>query len=259
MPLGNPRYIKTMYTRAGRGKRKYATYRKWIGKSKASSQAAASAVVKAKPLGLLWKAPPAFVDNKIVRLKYSQQVNLSVTSGVMTYNSFRLNSIYDPDLTGTGAQPRYYDQLLSATGPYLRYRVLGAKVKVTFVNDNSSSGAIGYVGIYARDSTAAAISSTDLTALSELQNAKYAVLGNYNSNAGIIKMVQHYTIAKLMGVTDIADNEDAEAAYNGNPTDSVLLDVYYYPMDGTTTTSIYAIVDIDYIVQLMDLNTVAAS
>lgn len=259
MPLGNPRYIKTSYNRAGKGKRKYFTYKKWVGKSTSPSQAAASAITKAKPLGVLWKAPPAFVDNKIVKLKYHAAANLSVTAGAMTYNSFRLNSIYDPDLTGVGGQPRYYDQLLSATGPYLRYRVLGCKVKIQFVNDNSSAGALGYVGMYARDSTAAAISSVDLTGLTELQNTKYTILGNMNSSKGIRVLKNFYNIAKVMGVQDIADNEDAEGAYNGNPTDSVLLDVYYYPLDGATTTSIYALVDLEYIVQLMDLNTVAAS
>ena len=259
MPLGNPRYIKTSYNRAGKGKRKYFTYKKWIGKSSNPSQAAASAITKAKPLGILWKAPPPFVDNKIVKLKYHAAANLSVTAGAMTYQTFRLNSIYDPDLTGVGGQPRYYDQLLSATGPYLRYRVIGCKVKIQFVNDNTAAGALGYVGMYARDSTAAAISSTDLTGLTELPNTKYTVLGTMNSSKGIIPMKAYWNIAKVMGIQDIADSEDAEGAYNGNPTDSVLLDVYYYPLDGATTTSIYALVDLEYIVQLMDLNTVAAS
>ena len=52
---------------------------------------------------------------------------------------FRGNSLYDPDYTGTGHQPRYYDQL---TPIYGRYKVLSSAITVEMINGAANSGAI---------------------------------------------------------------------------------------------------------------------
>jgi len=70
-------------------------------------------------------------------MRYSDVYYMTSTTGGTAAYTFRMNSMYDVDSTGTGHQPRFFDQLLTATGPYLAYRVLGAKVKMaaTTVND----------------------------------------------------------------------------------------------------------------------------
>lgn len=42
-----------------------------------------------------------------------------------------MNSLYDPDFTGTGGQPFYFDQLSAV---YNRYRVLRAEFSVNIIN-----------------------------------------------------------------------------------------------------------------------------
>jgi hypothetical protein len=49
---------------------------------------------------------------------------------------WNINSLYDPDRTGTGFQPTYFDQLSEIYG---RYRVYGCKVDIKVFNPQSSN------------------------------------------------------------------------------------------------------------------------
>jgi hypothetical protein len=51
--------------------------------------------------------------------------------GTATTQSFRLNACHDIDLSGTGHQPRGYDQLVSSSGPYTKYRVMRNRGRLT--------------------------------------------------------------------------------------------------------------------------------
>ena len=52
------------------------------------------------------------VPNSInVRLRYSDVITLTSTAGSLSKHVFRSNSLFDPDFTGVGHQPMYYDQL----------------------------------------------------------------------------------------------------------------------------------------------------
>lgn len=66
-----------------------------------------------------------FPSRQIVKMKYSQAVQTNAATG---YNwLFNLNSIFDPDRTGTGHQPYGHDTLQSL---YNRYRVISCSYVV---------------------------------------------------------------------------------------------------------------------------------
>ena len=73
-----------------------------------------------------------------VQLHYESLLTLAPGAAVASY-VFRGNSLYDPDYTGTGHQPRYFDQL---TPIYGRYKVLASSIKVELINGNGNSGVI---------------------------------------------------------------------------------------------------------------------
>ena len=73
-----------------------------------------------------------------VDLHYESLVTLMPGAAVASY-VFRGNSLFDPDYTGTGHQPRYYDQL---TPIYGRYKVLRSAITVEMINGSPNSGAI---------------------------------------------------------------------------------------------------------------------
>lgn len=69
-----------------------------------------------------------FPETKIVKLRYAENITLNPGLTTVDSHAFRLNSIYDPDMTGTGNRPRWsstWDTI------YKKYTVIGAKITVT--------------------------------------------------------------------------------------------------------------------------------
>ena len=84
-----------------------------------------------------------------IKLKYCEATTYgpSGANGIDT-NQWRLNSIYDPNLTGVGHQPLNRD---TWSNIFTQYLVVGCDVKVTFVNQDSLLPA--YCGIMWSENT----------------------------------------------------------------------------------------------------------
>jgi hypothetical protein len=71
---------------------------------------------------------------KVATLTYPLYVNPGASvAGVNAYQ-FRMNSLFDPDFTGTGGQPTDFDQWMAL---YTRYRVLSCHIDIDVVNVTS--------------------------------------------------------------------------------------------------------------------------
>lgn len=93
-----------------------------------------------KKINTLWKYTPSAFDNeKIIELPYSIYTSKAVLPLMNAYQQFNINSIYDPDLTGTGNQPLGRDTWCAI---YNYYKVLETHVKCTItpINDDSTGG-----------------------------------------------------------------------------------------------------------------------
>nr|QTE03560.1 MAG: putative capsid protein [Syrmaticus reevesii CRESS-DNA-virus sp.] len=78
-----------------------------------------------------------FPKKIITILRYSEvQVQASTLGGISTY-IYRMNGAFDPDLTGAGHQPMYWD---SYTPIYQNYRVRGARIVVEWSPADSIDG-----------------------------------------------------------------------------------------------------------------------
>lgn len=79
---------------------------------------------------------PTFPNGLIAKHKYSMSKTLQATyvnndiPGT-AQQSFRTASLFDPDRTGGGAQPLFFDEMAAI---YNQYRILGAKCRLRFVN-----------------------------------------------------------------------------------------------------------------------------
>lgn len=81
------------------------------------------------PLGFGGSKQYGVPESIVVRLRYCDVLTLTSTAGSLSKYVFRANSLVDPDFTGTGHQPMYFDQISAL---YENYVVLGAKIKVLF-------------------------------------------------------------------------------------------------------------------------------
>jgi len=106
-----------------------------------------------RPLGPF---PPRFRCT----LTYCDQSTLTApaTTNLSASYRFALNGIYDPNVTGTGHQPMFFDQL---TGLYSLYRVLRARVQVTWTNPTAEGLWCGYRILSSYNTTTSASKSLD--------------------------------------------------------------------------------------------------
>jgi hypothetical protein len=153
------------------------------------------------------------------------------------------NSLFDPDYSGAGHSPRYYDTLVgaaSSNAPYGKYNVVSARLRVEFVNSGSAAAALADVGIFARPAT---VSTLDTSwEMYESPNAVAMALGSGYSDNGIRSLcveLDQKLMTKFQNSKDILDDVDNMGVYNGDPGMEILFDIMYIPLLTSSTNLIY--------------------
>lgn len=82
---------------------------------------------------------PGFPETYRTTLVYNEGITIDPAAGGTAYYSFNANSLYDPNYTGTGHQPLYYDNL---TAIYGRWRVRKCYITVTVLDMFQSNAQI---------------------------------------------------------------------------------------------------------------------
>jgi hypothetical protein len=200
-----------------------------------------------------------FPDNINMKFRYMWYGTLSSTSGAAAQQQFRLNSLYDPDLTGVGGQPRYYDQLLSSSGPYSKYRVVKTHFRVSFMNTNTSNTTIGWGYLRLSDSSAALSPTIDPINYAEAPDMTYGLIQVNSNPTAFLTLSTVVDHAKFYGGRNAYEMDELLADYNANPTDIVYAELGYRPYDLSTSASIKAVVEMVYEVQLTGLINPSAS
>ena len=70
------------------------------------------------------------------RLKYAETINVPIGVGGTGNYLYSCNGMYDPNITGTGHQPMYFDQF---TAMYDHYTVLKSMMKATVVANTTGA------------------------------------------------------------------------------------------------------------------------
>lgn len=120
-------------------------------------KASARSRVRARPriartIGTTLGRSAGFPTKLVFKHKYCEDVQISATAAGVGYFRFRANGMYDPNASGAGHQPSYYDQVSSiynhwvVVGSKLTYRVtpVGTTIQppsklVCYHNDDNSS------------------------------------------------------------------------------------------------------------------------
>jgi hypothetical protein len=198
-----------------------------------------------------------YPDTLNVPFRYADDIILTCTSGAAGQAQFRLNSLFDPDLTGIGNQPRYFDTMCGASSgnaPYSSYRVSRARVRVLIYCMNSSVTGFGH--IYARVSKSSSLLSPtiDVSYYSEGPDIASTLVTNDQSSNNMAVFEFNVNIAKIFGSRNANAMDDLRAEYNANPVDVVFLEIGARPFDITTSTTYRGVVEIIYQTQLSGLN-----
>lgn len=202
-----------------------------------------------------------YPDKLVTKIRYVDTIALSASLDAIGANVFRMNSLFDPDLTGTGHQPMYFDQLCGAVGsaPYSRYRVLSSTMNVTFspkVVTLAGGTVYGPFTCGILTTATSGIYAANASALCEASNCKWTVLGEKNGGNNVKKLSVTYVPSRDLGV-DTGDDTIA-AAYNANPTQVFFASPWKVDQNATGGT-VFALVEIVYNVEFFDRNEVAQS
>jgi len=189
-------------------------------------------------------------------LRYVDWVNLTSTSGGQAYYQFRANSLFDPDLSGTGHQPRFFDQLCASVGPYQTYRVHGISARLVFLPTGAPwAVSAGFTDL----STISYGISGDGIGLSYAEFPGWIGMIIPQSYATPHTMTLKATIAQINNVPEqsVRLEDNYAAAYNANPVDTCYLNIVGNTYGATST--IYVGVFLEFDVTFEDPTLMAAS
>lgn len=183
----------------------------------------------AKATKAIIRQPSGLPDRIFVKLRYRESLTFSQTSGSIGYNIYRGNSLFDPDLTGTGGQPYLYDQWSAF---YNNYRVYGSKVRF----DISGNGGGGFNG--ARFGLTPSTQSTVLSSVElyhETPRTKYRSMKMGAVAVGQGSVVHYISTRKAVGLNNKAEfDNDFSATVGANPAQQWYWHVWCYTSDQNT-------------------------
>lgn len=190
-----------------------------------------------------------FPDSIRTTLKYHQDIGITSASGVVNGNTFRANSCFDPDETGTGHQPMYFDQLAAVYG---RYQVVSSYIRVTFTPITETAGTSNWLfGIVGQNSNGL---SSNPNTLCEGGHSKYKVVNGRLGGPNQCTLTLKYTPEACLGLT--YKDTDVGALVTANPDQSYKFIPWGADMNATGTTNAVASVDVIYdVVFSLRLNT----
>lgn len=189
-------------------------------------------------------------NEMFTKLKYNTNLVLTMTLGSMVTYQFRGNALYDPDLTGTGQQPQYFDQYALL---FNKYRVAGSKVRLAFSNTTASVAdqQLNKVVLSARPTTDM---YSNLLQASEAPNSRTGFSAFSATAPG--KLVSYRSTSQVEGIKKIASkiDDDFASAVTTNPTNQWYWTIYAGPFNSqyATTCTIVVDVNITYYVKFYD-------
>lgn len=174
-----------------------------------------------------------------VKLEYNRDFTLAASSpSVAQYHTFRLNSLFDPDLTGIGGQCSGFDEWATL---YEKYCVYGCKVTVRCVNKTSNPAVVVMFPSAVQPS-----SITDSETARQQAGAVYRMLGASTGYDAKV-MSRYYTISSIYGVSKraVLESDGYRSLVSTNPANQALITIM---VDSSPTQAAY---DVTYNIQMV--------
>lgn len=187
-------------------------------------------------------------DRMFTRLRYSELVGLTYTGvGVSAYYQFRVNSIFDPNLTGIGHQPLGHDEWQLF---YNRYRVRGMKYRVTFTN-TSATDQVEFALQLRPNSTVD--TNFDSIRESPITTAR-GILGTEGSGQACKSASGYASVAKIRGIPRgrLQYDSDYQAVFGNSPPITPMLNLFVQNQAADTSAVVLARVDLVYLCEFND-------
>jgi hypothetical protein len=171
---------------------------------------------------------------------------IGIEGGPLEQYTFRGNSVYDPDYTSTGHQPRYFDTYAAIYG---KYRVLASRITVDLINSSATSG-VSFVILPHTD----VITLTTFQEMAELPKAKVSLIVPIASRYAQ-RMTHAGTTAHVCGLREkeVLD-QDWASTVGTNPVQIWYWNIGVATVDGVTDNDVSLRVRLEYEVVFFERN-----
>ena len=196
---------------------------------------------------LVLKSPTIMPDLYFVKLRYQETINLTTSGTGISGYAFSINSINDPNISGTGHQPMGHDQLAAM---YERYTVLGVQYDIV-VQNTSTTVPIKVVTLTA-DSAWTPSTMEDIT--EQPKASKSIIVAPLGSGKTQAKFKGYISTAAAAGVPKkvVSQDDTWSAQFNANPFHQAQMLIYHQALTGSGTTAATMVANLTYFVRCKD-------
>lgn len=185
------------------------------------------------------------------KLKYVENIVLSSAAGAVGRNAFSCANCNDPNNTGVGHQPMFWDQI---TTLYARYKVHASTIKVSFNVQTETAGtslfAVGILG--GSTSTISADPQTNM----EDNHGVSTILNGRNGNSGQKTLYLDYEPFRDTGFKTV---DDVLVTATSTGSNLYLWNVWAADLNSVGTTNVIVNVEIIFDVEFVDNVNIAGS
>lgn len=173
-----------------------------------------------------------------ISMPYAQSGALAEgAANLGAYQSFALNSAFDPDFSGGGLQPLGYDQYAQFYG---RYRVIGVRVEVSVSNGSATVPILA--GIYCSpQSTLPAVATAWRVQPTPTTLSKFLSPSAGGTSVGVFRA--KVPLAMVLGVTskEFTDDQDFTANFSSSPARLAYMHVWIQGVSGSVASAYWTI------------------
>ena len=186
----------------------------------------------------------------IVKMPYQADVSLDAGAGTAAVHVFTANGVYDPDITGTGHQPRSFDQYMLL---YQHYVVIGSKITVKWQPSSAAAGLHGGIALAASSSV-----ESDINNYLEAYKHSDRMLTSSGGSPAQVN-VMRFSPKRFLGRSKPLSDPDLKGNVSSNPQEQAYYHVFVQQPDGSNPSPVYLSVMIEYLVALIEPAPLAAS
>lgn len=189
---------------------------------------------------------PGLPKTATVTMTYAWGGTVTASSGVIAKQTFRANSIHDPDSTGVGHQALGHDQWKAL---YTHYLVTKSRIRVT-VCSGLSQTVNGVWGVYL-----APEGTVNASTYEELIEQGKSRWGIQTGSIAAPPQTRYLTFdaKKEYNLTDVKDNQTRiGGTFDGNPSEMAFFVFWFQPLDQSTTGAINMVAHIEYTVDMSE-------
>lgn len=193
-----------------------------------------------------------FPKKVIMTHKYSDVITLTGTAGAIATRQFVCNGLYDPDYTGAGHQPMYFDQLSAL---YNHYTCIGSKITIKGLNIVGPSSSPAFWCTLAQNDDGT-ISYNALEVQNERNDGTCRVVSA--GGASSYRLTNKWSAKKTFGGS-ILGNDRLSGDIGANPSEITNWVIAVQAVDKLSTVTVSFIVEIEYIAVWDELREIGPS